>query len=628
MPNSARIRLSCAALLLAATMACGGGNNDQPKSAEPLPPYKNASLSAGTRATDLLSRMSLEEKLGQMIAVERQGLSSLDDIQASRLGSVYSGGGSVPATNTPGAWASMVDGYQAKALTTPHAVPLIYGIDAVHGHNTAWGSVIFPHNIGLGAANDADLTERIGQAVAEEMKATGIRWTFAPCVTVPRDERWGRTYEGFGEIPSFSSSLGAAYVRGFQGSSLGTGSVLATAKHYLGDGGTAGGVDQGDTQCDEAILRALFLPPYKVAVDAGVGCIMPSYSSWNGAKMHGNHYLITDVLRGELNFKGFVVSDYKAIAQLPGSFDENLAAGINAGVDMLLLSNEYPDYVSGLKRVVGQGAIAQSRIDEAVTRILTVKFQMGLFEHPLSDSTLRSDFATDAHHQLAREAVAKSAVLLKNEDVLPVGTSVSRILVVGFKADNIGVQCGGWTLSWQGWNPDLASWGPPYSTWDGSWLGGTSLRAAIETAGAAKNIAVSYSTDGTLPSGSAQPELVILVIGERPYAEYMGDSTTLALPDEDLQLLSQVKSLGVPIITVMYSGRPLIINDVLNDSTAFIAAWLPGTEAGGLSDVIFGSVKPTGKLSHTWPASLSQVPINQGDGQTPLFALGFGLTYP
>jgi len=573
----------------------------------PVLPYKDPSLAPEARVADLLARMTLDEKLGQMVQTERAAAGGTE-ITTYFLGSVLSGGGSAPGTNTPAGWAAMVDGFQQQAMNTRLAIPMIYGIDAVHGHNNAYGAVLFPHNIGLGAANDPDLMTRLGQLTADEMKATGIRWTFAPCVAVPQNERWGRTYEGFGEIPELSSSLGAAYITGLQGSQIDANSVIACAKHYMADGGTDGGGNAGNATITEALLRAIHLPPYQAAVKAGVGTVMSTFSAWNGVPMRDDKYLLTNVLRGELGFDGFVVSDWNDVSA-------DIANGINSGVDMAMMSGDHAGFINALRDLVNNGTLPLTRIDEAVSRILLVKFRMGLFEHPYSDTSFRTNFGTAAHRATAREAVAKSVVLLKNQAAtLPISTSVHNILVTGSKADNLGIQCGGWSISWGGGTGAITI--------------GTTLREAITTAANSKGMTVTYSTDGTLPAGSPTPDLVIVALGEYPYVEGGGDSGTLTLPDDDAPVFTAAQAIGKPLVTVMFSGRPLLITNYLNQSSAFLAAWLPGTEGDGLADVLFGTVKPTGTLPHTWPASFGQVPINKGDGQVGLFNLGYGLTYP
>ena len=376
-----------------------------------------ATPTVDARVSDLLARMTLAEKIGQMTQVEKNSIAP-DDITNLFIGSLLSGGGGAPDTNTVQDWAAMVDGFQQRALATRLGIPLIYGVDAVHGHNNLRGATIFPHNVGLGAARDPDLVQRIGRATAEELAATGIPWDFAPVVAVPQDIRWGRAYEGYSEDTALVTQLSTAYLRGLQGDGLGSPlSVLATPKHFIGDGGTALGsaaasgylLDQGDTRVDEAALRALFLPPYQAAVDAGAQSIMVSFSSWQGMKMHANKYLLTDVLKGELGFSGFLISDWMAINQLPGDYHAQVAASINAGLDMVMVPTDYKLFITTLTQAVEQGDVPQARIDDAVRRILRVKFELGLFDHPLSDPANRPQAGADAHRQLARQAVRETA---------------------------------------------------------------------------------------------------------------------------------------------------------------------------------------------------------------------------
>jgi beta-glucosidase len=414
-----------------------------PLSTEPEPAYLDSSLPAEERAQDLLARMSLDEKLGQMTQVEKGSIQPAD-VTRYYIGSILSGGGGYPSgDNTPEGWAKMVDGFQAAALEAPLGIPLIYGVDAVHGHNNLKGATIFPHNIGLGAANDPELVEKIGRATAEEMLATGIPWNFAPVLAVVQDIRWGRTYEAFGENTELVTSLGIAYQNGLQATGENDSLfVLATPKHYIGDGGTIWGtsttenykLDQGDTQMDEATLRELFLPPYQAAVEAGAQNVMISYSSWNGLKLHGHQYLITDVLKGELGFEGFVVSDWAGIDQVDKDYYTAVVTSINAGVDMNMVPQGYQRYLTVLKQAVEKGDIPMERIDDAVLRILTVKFKLGLFEKPFSDPAYLETVGSDAHRELAREAVAKSLVLLKNENAaLPIAKDAELIYVAGMR---------------------------------------------------------------------------------------------------------------------------------------------------------------------------------------------------
>lgn len=577
--------------------------------------YQDASKPVAERVADLLGRMSLEDKLGQMTQAERLALGSPSDVATYRLGSLLSGGGSVPAPNTPTAWADMIDGFQSQALATPLGVPMFYGVDAVHGHNNVVGATIFPHNIGLGAANDPSLTEQIGRATAEELAGTGVTWDFAPCACVARNDRWGRTQESFGETPERPSSLAPALITGLQGPTIGgQASVMATAKHYLGDGGTAGGVDQGDAQISQAELRSVHLPPFQAAVDANVGSVMVSYSSWNGVKSHANKYLVTTVLKNELGFDGIVVSDWSGIDQIDGAggfTDDEVRMGINAGIDVVMVPYEYRDFIDSLRRNVNIGAISMSRIDDAVTRILTKKFEYGLFEHPLADRSLTASVGSAAHRDIARAAVQQSQVLLKNTNgILPLAPSAAKVFVAGKSADNIGYQSGGWTISWQGGSGPITP--------------GTTILAGIEAA-VSPQTTVAYSQDGTGIDGSYS--VAIAVVGETPYAETAGDRPGyMGLDATDLATLDRLNASGVPVVVVLVSGRPLDIGAQVGDWDALVAAWLPGTEGDGVADVLFGEVASTGTLPVTWEQSVSQEPINDGDGKPSLFAYNTHLT--
>jgi beta-glucosidase len=578
-------------------------------------PYQDPSLPPAARVADLLPRMSLDDKVGQMTQIERADISA-GDVTAYRIGSILSGGGSAPSPNTPAGWADMYDGFQRAALATPWGIPMIYGLDAVHGDNNVYGSTIFPHNIGLGATRDPALVQQIGRATAEEVTGAGLDWTFAPCLCVARDDRWGRTYESFGETPDLVSSM-TSVITGFQGPTLGgPASILATAKHYLGDGGTVGGKDQGDTQLSEADLRAIHLPPFQAAVRAGVGAIMVSFSSWNGVKSSGNRYLLSTVLKGELGFTGFLVSDWAAIDQLDGQVGftpQEVATAINAGLDMIMVPDNYQLFIADLKSDVNSGAVPMARIDDAVGRILTKKFELGLFEHPLSDRSYAATVGSQAHRDLARQAVRESQVLLKNAaGVLPLARTGGKIFVAGKNADDLGNQSGGWTLSWQG-----AS---------GATIPGTSILKGIrDKVGSAAT--VTYSRDGSGIDGSYR--VAVAVLGETPYAEGKGDRPGgLGLDATDLATLARLKASGVPVVVVLVSGRPLDIAAQLPDWAALVESWLPGSEGGGVADVLFGDYNPTGRLPVTWPANSAQEPVNTGDGKTGLFAYGYGLSYP
>lgn len=572
----------------------------------------------------LLAKMTLAEKIGQMTQPEQDALKDPADLENLFIGSVLSGGSSDPKEgNSLKAWTDLYNRIQEHSAKTRLQIPILYGIDAVHGHNNVLGAVIFPHEIGLGCTRNAALVEKAARATAEEVRATGIQWTFAPCVTVPQDIRWGRTYEGFSEDPKIVSELGEAAVRGFQGSSLADPlSVVACAKHYVGDGGTTfgsarggKGLDQGDTRVDEATLRKIHLPGYIAAIRAGVGTIMPSYSSWNGVKCSASKRLLTGILKQELGFEGFLISDYNAIDQLNPNFKEAVATSINAGMDMAMEPTRYREFITSLKALVDEGKVPMSRIDDAVTRILRVKFAMGMIDGrkpPLADPAAQKSFGSAEHRQIARQAVRESLVLLKNERrVLPVSKKAARIHVAGKNADDIGMQCGGWTVDWQGKAGAVTT-------------SGTTVLAAIKNT-VGKDTQVTYSKDGT---GAAGATVAVLVIGERPYAEMNGDRADLSLAKEDLEAFHNLKSAGIPMAVVLISGRPMIVNEVLDGVDGFIAAFLPGTEGQGVADVLFGDYKPTGKLSFSWPRSMAQLPVNMhAANYDPLFKVGFGLKY-
>jgi beta-glucosidase len=573
------------------------------------------------KVAKIVSSMTLEEKIGQMTQVDKGFLKDSNDIKTYFLGSLLSGGDSNPVTNTPEAWADMIDGYQALALQTRLKIPMIYGIDALHGNNRVYSAVIFPHNIGMGATRDPSLAEQEGRITALECAGIGAYMTFAPCVAIARDIRWGRTYESFSEDPEIVSEMGAAFLKGLQGTNLSDpDSILGCPKHYLGEGGTkygtgtTGGNDQGDTEVDEKTLRSMFLKPYIAAVNAGAKSIMVSYSSWNWKKMSGNKYLLTDVLKGELKFGGFLISDWNAVGQLPGNHDDAIASAINAGLDMNMVSGGYIDYINSLKSLVLANKVPMSRIDDAVTRILKVKFEMGIFEHPYTDRKLTALIGAPERREIARQAVRESLVLLKNDgNFLPLSKNIKKILVAGKGADNIALQCGGWTLAWQGGYGNITP--------------GTSILQAVKNA-VSKGTAVKYSQYGDAPG---KYDAVIAVIGEHPYAEYRGDilpGQGLSLDYYDTKTMENINKINAPRLVILLSGRPMILNDVMKDSKAFIAAWLPGTEGEGIADVIFGDYAPTGKLSFAWPKDFSQVPTHKDDtNYDSLYPFGYGLTY-
>ena len=569
----------------------------------------------------LMGQMTLDEKLGQMTQVDRQFLNDISDISKYGLGSLLSGGGSTPGTNEPKAWAEMYDGYQREALKTRLQIPLIYGIDAVHGHNNVVGATIFPHNIGLGATRDPDLVEAVAKATALEVAATGIDWDFAPCLAVPDDYRWGRTYEGYSEDTDLVSQLGAAAIRGYQSSDLDNPNrVLACAKHFIGDGGVLFGtginamIDQGDLQINEEKLRKVHLPPFQKAIDEGVATFMAAYNSWNDLRCHANKYLLTDLLKDELGFKGFVVSDWAAIENIPGDYKSDIITSINAGIDMVMVpgavrdgKESFQNFLKLFKESVEEGSIPMERVDDAVRRILLIKKQSGLFERPFSDQSLLSYVGSKDHREVAREAVRKSMVLLKNKNnILPIPKSGKTIIVAGKGADDVGMQSGGWTISWQGGM--------------GQTTNGTTILDAIKSA-VDPGTVVEYTPDGTSFTG----DLAVVVVGEKPYAEMIGDRKDLKLDNEDLEVIKRFTDNDIPVVVVLLSGRPMIVTDEVGKWDGFIAAWLPGTEGTGVADVLFGDYKPTGKLSFSWPKSMNQFPIDPNDDH--LFSFGFGLTY-
>ncbi|MEV4312619.1 glycoside hydrolase family 3 N-terminal domain-containing protein [Actinocrispum sp. NPDC049592] len=579
------------------------------------PAYKDAWLPVRVRVNDLMSRMTLDDKLGQMIQPERLGITDLTDLATYRIGSLLSGGSSQPTPNTPVSWADMYDTFQNAAMKSPLQIPLIYGVDAVHGHNGVKGATVFPHNIGLGATRDPELARRIGKATAEEVSGTGIDWTFAPCLCVARNDRWGRTYESFGEVPELASSM-TTIIDGFQGPWLGApSSILATAKHYVGDGGTTNGKDQGNTEISEQELRSVHLPPFRAAVKRGVGSVMISYSSWNAVKMHANGYLINDVLKGELGFDGFVISDYNGIDKIDdksGFTPEEVTAGINAGIDMIMVPFAWKQFIDTMRAEIANGHITMARIDDANRRILTKKFELGLFEKPLTDRRWLNTIGSKQHRDLARQAVRESQTLLKNDnDVLPLDKSGNKIFVAGKNADDIGNQTGGWTVGWQGTSGPVTP--------------GTTILQGIQAA-VNPSTTVTYSKDGT--GIDSTYKVAVAVIGELPYAEGKGDRpTTMGLDQADLDTLAKLKASGVPTVVVMVSGRPLDIAAQLPSWSALLEAWLPGTEGNGVSDVLFGDYNPTGRLPVTWMQSADQQPINVGDGKPALFPFGYGLHY-
>ncbi|HLY25941.1 MAG TPA: glycoside hydrolase family 3 N-terminal domain-containing protein [Aggregatilineales bacterium] len=593
------------------------------------PLYKDPTQAIPDRVNDLMSRMTLDEKIGQMTLVQKDSI-KIPDIAGMGIGALLSGGGGYPTPNTPEAWAAMVSGFQEAALTSRLDIPILYGVDAVHGHNNLYGTVVFPHNIGLGAANDPDLVQRIGQATAQVMIATGIYWDYAPVVAVAQDIRWGRTYEGFSENTELVSTLGIALMRGLQNSDSSRAPiVLASVKHYLADGGARWGstrpypwlnspwpqnedwfkIDQGYADIDETTLRAIHLTPYQAAIKAGAMNIMVSYSGWQSLKMHAHKYLLTDVLKTELGFSGFLVSDWLGIDQLDPDYYTCVVKAINAGLDMIMVPFDFKRFIKCMNEALERGDINSDRIDDAVRRILRVKFQLGLFEYPVTDDSHLPEVGNPEHRAVAREAVGKSLVLLKNDDhLLPLSKSLPKLLIAGQAADDIGYQCGGWSIEWMGL---------PGNITDGT----TILQGIRQTVSATTDVEFQANAEF---GEDIHAEIGIAVVGEAPYAEGMGDRSNLSLPAAHIALINRLKAHCAKVVVILISGRPMIVTEPLADWNAFVAAWLPGTEGQGVADVLFGDTKFTGRLPHTWPRDMNQVPFKQATGD-PMWPFGFGL---
>ncbi len=573
----------------------------------------------------LLARLTLEQKVGQMIQPERMAITP-DEVAEYHIGSVLSGGGSAPGANTAADWIAMNDAYwMASMRDAPNRVPipLLYGVDAVHGHANVLGATVFPHNIGLGATRDPDLMERIAQITAREVLATGVDWTFAPTLAVAKHIYWGRTYESFSDDPHLVSSYAGALVRGLQ-QECGRGGVVACAKHWVGDGGTTNGRDQGNTAISEEELERTHMAPYLPALQEGVLTVMASFNSWNGVKCHGNRYLLTEVLKERLGFGGFVISDWDGVDYLSDDPAEAMAMAANAGVDMFMVSVEWKRCITHLLDHVRTGVVPMSRIDDAVRRILTVKHRYGLFDRPRPAERYWSSqdcLGAPEHREVAREAVRKSLVLLQNtNNILPLDRT-ARLLVAGKNADNRGHQCGGFTVAWQGTNGNEQI------------IGGTSIWEGIKAVAPHAQLSV----DGSAANASAH-DVAIVVIGERPYAEGMGDIRPAGLvapgssPEgrtakldaygqtielavlhpEDLATIRAITRHGIPVVAVLVSGRPLIVDTELTETKAFVAAWLPGSEGQGVADVLFGDHAFTGVLPFAWPHITTRWPRGYG----------------
>ena len=569
------------------------------------------------KVDEIIEIMNIDEKIGQMTQIDQRFLDTITDISTYSIGSLLSGGGSHPEINEPQAWLDMYNKYQSESLKSRLQIPLIYGIDAVHGHNNVYGATIFPQNIGLGATNNPELIYKISEATSIEVAATGIDWTFSPCLSSPEDYRWGRTYEGFSSDPKRVEKLGEAAVMGYQNAKTSSGkSVVACAKHFIGDGNTEFGtgmrglVDRGNTEISPEELKLKLIPKYQAAVDANVQTVMASYNSWNGVKCHGSKELLTDILKVEMGFKGFVISDWQGIDEIPGDYKSDIITSINAGIDMVMVSGQaqpYKKFMRLLKESVEEGSISMERIDDAVQRILKVKLRSGLFDSPLVENNSLNTIGSDDHRKIARQAVRESVVLLKNENIIPISKNINKLVVSGRGADNLGMQCGGWTIDWQGGQGDITI--------------GTTILDGIKNA-VSKDTNILYS-ENALDLEDSDGDLAIVVIGEDPYTEFFGDKENLDLMDEDLNTIKNLKNKGYKVLVLLISGRPMNISDHIENWDAFAAIWLPGSEGDGVSDILFGDYESTGTLSYPWP-------INTEDGANALtknllFKIGFGL---
>jgi beta-glucosidase len=585
--------------------------------------YKNPSQPIEARVKDLLERMSLEEKIGQMALIDKRSLSKPQDIKDFGLGGILSGAGAKPSTNDPQNWYRMVAEMKKQSKESRLGIPIFYGIDANHGHSNVLGATIFPHSIGLGASGDAELVNKIAEATASEIKATGINWNYSPSLDAPKDIRWGRVYEAYSDDPGLNSKLGVAYINGTQGP--GQSYILASAKHYLGTGSMVWGesnhkkfkIDQGKILNDEHALNNYYLPPYKAAVDAGVGSIMVGLSEWGDTRIIDNKYLITDKLKTELGFKGFVVSDWYGAYEYSGTskYRANINT-INAGLDMAMLPYEYKAFIKDVRKAVQKNEISQGRIDDAVSRILYQKFRAGLFDEKEQDPDIKI-VGSIAHRQLARQAVSSSTVLLKNNEVLPLSKTNGEILIAGSGADNVGRQSGAWTVEWQGI--------------DGNWVpGATSILQGIRQTVGNSGVQIHYNKDGAFNDRKKKADVGIAIVSEKPYAEGWGDNPSPRIDKADLETIRRLKLSSNKVIVIIISGRPLFINDEIKSWDAAVAAWLPGSEGAGIADVLFRDKSFSATLPLPWPAIESQLPINH-DGATkdqsrPLFPRGYGLT--
>jgi len=558
-------------------------------------PYQDKTLPIDQRVTDLMGRMTDAVKIGQMVLIEKNSIHDLKDITQYNLGALLSGGGAGPKQDTPLAWLQMIDDYQSAAKETCLGIPLLYGIDAIHGHGNVLGATIFPHFIGLGATRDPDLVKRVAKATAEEMAATGIYWNFAPNLDVAKDIRWGKTYETFGSDTTNVAQLGLAYLKGTQDLSAGYFQVLANPKHFVGGGDMKYGtsrnkefkVEEGNITIDEKTLRQVHLIPFQVAIDGGARVIMVGTASWQGKINSDNYHLLTETLKNELGFSGFIVSDWYGVYQIETSKYNSLVRAVNAGVDMVMTPFEYKDFISNMQEALSKDDITKEMTDDAVKRILTVKFEAGLFDRPQALPEGLSIIGNDQHREIAREAVRKSQVLLKNKNsTLPLAKSSNKILIAGSAADNLGRQAGGWTTEWQGIDGNYG-------------IEGTTILEAIKNT-VSKDTNVEYNKKGDFSTKNNFADVGIVVVGEKPYAEGWGDIANPSLSPGDLSAIEKVRAKSKKTVVIIVSGRPLNIKEYAKNWDAIIAAWLPGSEGQGVADVLFGDFAFTGVLPVDW----------------------------
>jgi len=566
------------------------------------------------RVDSLLSQMTLDEKIGQMTQVRHFDEFPHDDISSGRIGSVIHTQGPLPGGDAK-EWQTNFTALQQQALSSRLGIPLLFGVDAVHGQNTYEGATIFPHNIGLGASGNAKLVEKVASVTALESQATGFNWVFSPCIAIPYNEKWGRVYEAFSESTKLTEKLTRASVLGHQGNLKDSHTVLATAKHFVGDGSTDYGIEGAETSLSEKEIEERLLPPYKAAIEAGVGAIMASFNTMGGVPMHANKKMILEVLKNKMGFEGIVVSDWKAYSR----FGENDI--INAGIDMVMaVDGDLEMFRQGLKRGIENGEVTMDRIDDAVNRILRQKLKLGLFENPYPKQDLIPKIGIEEHRELAKQAVRESLVLLKNEaGTLPLNKDLNKIVVVGEHANNAGLQSGGWTVNWQGS--------------DQNYKGATTILEGIQKIARGQ---VVYDPQATGEHDDA--DVAIIVIGETPYAEFFGDvggevdAYQLYLSEKQKSYLHTYAKKGIKTVVLLISGRPLVVTGEIEQSDAYVAAWLPGSEGDGIAEVLFGDYNFKGKLPHSWPKAVEDYQGKYGpnfwdDSITPLFPFGFGLQY-